>query len=123
MISTAIGSGGANWTVIDGDISNCRRAVVCATRVAPLFTSVQRRLGRGHTLQLGTMNTSKGRPGPALSADGNSEERSAQIEHIQERLSRLESDHHQIGAEESKDDVRMLDHDSRPRPPSSKQTD
>ena len=56
------------------------------------------------------MQISQRRPLPVLTAEGNGEERAAQIQHIQERLARLHRVHEQISAEVQQltDDVKTL---------------
>ena len=52
------------------------------------------------------MKTNQQHRTPVITADGNGEERAAQIRHIQERLARLGQAHEQISAE-----VKELTHD------------
>ena len=71
------------------------------------------------TLPFNSMKTNQHRI-PLITADGNGEERAAQVRHIQERLDRLHRVHEQITGEVKQltDDVRTLNQErAAPTPP------
>ena len=72
-----------------------------------------------------TMETTKGRPPPTISAAGNGEERAEQIRNIQERVTKIRRAQQQMGVDVQglTDDVRTLTEGPPPAPPLEKAPD